>query len=82
MQFIWANRSKLNIMKTLLLKFKNNFLKGKKQEPFNTTQHYIYQLLKLGLIFKTTDQLFFIKNLNFKGVVFFGNAIFAVEIKD
>ena len=39
MQFIWANRSKLNIMKKLLLKFKNNFFKeeGTRAIHHNTT---------------------------------------------
>jgi len=36
MQLIWANRSKLNIMKTLLLKFKNNFFK---EEETRAIQH-------------------------------------------
>ena len=39
MQLIWANRSKLNIMKTFLLKFKNNFFKeeGTRAIQHNTT---------------------------------------------
>ena len=36
MQFIWANRSKLNIMKTLQVEFKKlTFLKVSKEEPFD-----------------------------------------------
>ena len=70
-------------MKTLQVELKKLiFLKTSKEESFDLKQHAKCQLFITNYSPENTDQLFFIKNLNFKGVVFFGNAIFASEIKD